>query len=120
MPVSKPPYPAEFRQQMVELVEAGRTPAQLSREFKCSAQAISNWVARSRADARKPARGREVLSNRVRRQVLQGCGTSLGCREYELPTGCFAVVGNPLCGFGGSQRVAHNQARWTTLRPGAR
>jgi len=28
MPVSKPRYPAEFRQQMVELVEAGRTPAQ--------------------------------------------------------------------------------------------
>ena len=33
----KPPYPAEFRQQMIELVRAGRTPAQLSREFECSA-----------------------------------------------------------------------------------
>ncbi|MCO5117076.1 MAG: transposase [Burkholderiaceae bacterium] len=29
----RPPYPAEFRQQMVELVRAGRAPAQLSREF---------------------------------------------------------------------------------------
>ena len=28
MPTPKPPYPAEFRQQMVELVHAGRTPAQ--------------------------------------------------------------------------------------------
>lgn len=27
MPKSKPPYPAEFRQQTVELVRAGRTPA---------------------------------------------------------------------------------------------
>jgi transposase len=40
-----PPYPAEFRQQMVELVRSGRTPAELAREFGCSAQAISNWVA---------------------------------------------------------------------------
>jgi len=28
MPKSRPPYPAEFRQQMVELVSAGRTPAE--------------------------------------------------------------------------------------------
>jgi len=34
MPKSKPPYPAPFRQQMVELVQAGRTPAQLAREFR--------------------------------------------------------------------------------------
>ena len=33
MPKSRPPYPAEFREQMVELVRAGRTPADLSREF---------------------------------------------------------------------------------------
>ena len=33
MPKSKPPYPAEFRQQIIELARAGRTPAQLSREF---------------------------------------------------------------------------------------
>ena len=36
MPKTKPPYPAEFRQQMVELVRAGRTPAELSREFGCT------------------------------------------------------------------------------------
>jgi transposase len=29
MPTTKPPYPAEFKQQMVELVRAGRTPAEL-------------------------------------------------------------------------------------------
>ncbi len=32
MPKTRPPYPAEFRRQMVELVAAGRTPAELSRE----------------------------------------------------------------------------------------
>ena len=29
---------------MVELVRAGRVPAELAREFECSAQAIRNWV----------------------------------------------------------------------------
>lgn len=42
------PYPPEFRQQMVELVFAGRTPAELSRQFGCSAQVIANWVADQR------------------------------------------------------------------------
>ncbi len=33
MPRTRDPYPPEFRQQMVELVKAGRTPGELSREF---------------------------------------------------------------------------------------
>jgi transposase len=63
---------------MVELVQAGRTPAQLSREFSVSAQSISTWVAQAAADRGKPARGRDVLSSaereeltRLRRQVRQ-------------------------------------------------
>ncbi len=57
MPKTRPPYPAEFRQQMVELVAAGRTPAELSREFGCSAQTIANWAASSgvKAGAQRPA-----------------------------------------------------------------
>ena len=38
MPKSRPPYPAEFRRHMVELVRAGRSPEELSREFEPSAQ----------------------------------------------------------------------------------
>ena len=34
MPKTHLPYPAEFRQQIIELVRAGRTPAELSREFR--------------------------------------------------------------------------------------
>ena len=78
MPKSKPPYLAPFRQQMVELVQAGRTPAQLSPEFNVSAQSISSWVAQAAADRGKPARGKDVLSSaereeltRLRRQVRQ-------------------------------------------------
>jgi len=47
MPKTRKPYPPEFREQMVELVRAGRTPEELSREFEPSAQSISNWVAQA-------------------------------------------------------------------------
>ena len=51
MPRRSRPYAREFRQQMVELVHAGRTPEELSREFEPSAQAIRNWVAQAERDA---------------------------------------------------------------------
>ena len=38
------PYPAEFRQRMLELVRAGRKPEELAKEFELSAQTIWNWV----------------------------------------------------------------------------
>ena len=44
MPKTRPPYALEFRQQMVDLVRAGRDPEDLAREFEPSAQAIRNWV----------------------------------------------------------------------------
>lgn len=78
MPKSRPPYPAEFRQQIIELARAGRTPAELSREFGCSAQTIINWVAQAALDAGKPLPGKDGLSTaereelmRLRRQVRQ-------------------------------------------------
>ncbi len=50
MPKSRPPYPAEFRARMVELVRAGRTPEELSREFEPTAQSIWNWVRQAERD----------------------------------------------------------------------
>jgi transposase len=41
----KPPYPPEFRQQMVELVRAGRRPSELAKEFGCHETSIAGWVA---------------------------------------------------------------------------
>ena len=57
MPKSRPPYPAAFRQQMVELVRSGRTPGELAREFEPSAEAIRNWVAQADRDAGKRTDG---------------------------------------------------------------
>ena len=45
MPKTRAPYPAEFRQQIIELAQAGRHPAELSREFGPTSQTIINWVA---------------------------------------------------------------------------
>lgn len=45
MPKTHPAYAPALRRQIVELVRAGRDPAELAREFEPSAQAIRNWVA---------------------------------------------------------------------------
>ncbi len=41
---ARAPYSPEFRRQMVELVHAGRDPADLAREFEPSAESIRAWV----------------------------------------------------------------------------
>jgi transposase len=78
MPKSRPPYPPEFREQMVELVHTGRGPEELAEEFRCSAQSIRNWVAQSTIDKRKPTATKQGVTiaereelARLRRQVRQ-------------------------------------------------
>ena len=75
MPKSKRSYPPEFRRQMVELVQAGRSPEALAREFEPTAQSIRNWVAQAARDAGRDDGGlttaeREELS-RLRRENRQ-------------------------------------------------
>ena len=50
MSKKRPPYPPEFRRQMIELFRAGRSPEELAKEFEPSAQAIRNWVAQADRD----------------------------------------------------------------------
>jgi len=71
MPRSRPPHPAEFRRQMVELVQTGRTPSELSREFGVTAQSISAWVAQDAADGGKPLPGKHVLSTAERKELAR-------------------------------------------------
>lgn len=68
-------YTAEFRQQMVELVRAGRKIPELSREFGCTGWSISRWVKQADRDA---GRGDGGLTSeekheltRLRREVRQ-------------------------------------------------
>ena len=75
MAKTRPPYPPEFRRQMVELVRAGRSPEELAQEFEPTAQSIRNWVGRAECDAGRRSDGlttaeREEL-NRLRRENRQ-------------------------------------------------
>jgi transposase len=50
MPKTRQPYPPEFRQQILELVRAGRSPDELAAEFEPTAQTIRNWIKQSELD----------------------------------------------------------------------
>jgi len=71
MPKSRPPYPTAFRQQMLELVATGRTPAELAREFEVTAQTISNWVAQDARDRGAPLPGRDGLTTAEREELVR-------------------------------------------------
>ena len=71
MPKSKPPYAAEFRQQIIELARIGRTPAELSREFGPTAQSIANWIAQDGRDRGKPLPGKEGLTTAEREELVR-------------------------------------------------
>jgi transposase len=81
MPRPKPPYPAEFRQQIVELVGVGKTPAQLAREFDCSAQTIANWVAQAAADRGQPLPGKSALTSAERDELMR---LRRECRQLKM------------------------------------
>ncbi len=53
----RPQYPLEFRQQIVQLVRAGRSPKALAREFEPAEQTIRNWVKRAAIDGGQRADG---------------------------------------------------------------
>ena len=64
MPRTRPPYAPEFRRQIVDLVHAGREPADLAREFEPSVQAIRNWVAEAdRQEGRGSSRPATVTAD---------------------------------------------------------
>jgi transposase len=51
MAKTRPPYPPEFRRQMVELVRAGRSPEELAQEFEPTAPSIGKWVGQAECGA---------------------------------------------------------------------
>jgi len=50
MPRSRPPYPPEFRREILGLARSGRSPEQLAQEYEPSAQTIRNWIAQTERD----------------------------------------------------------------------
>ncbi len=78
MSKSHEPYPAGFRQQLVELVKAGSNPNDLAQEFGCHVTSITNWLkkanvqgcgARTTEAPLCPSEREELI--RLRRQLRQ-------------------------------------------------
>jgi len=72
----RPTYPLEYRRRLVDLVKAGRTPADLAREFGLHATTIRNWVKQATVDAAGGGTGDLTTDERaelskLRRQVAQ-------------------------------------------------
>ena len=94
MPRIRPPYSAEFRRRMVDLVRAGRDPADLARELEPTAQSICHWV--TQAD-RQAGRRQEKVNGlaaaepdelaRLRREYKQ---LRLECDVLSRAAACFA------------------------------
>jgi transposase len=91
MPKSRPPYPPEFRQRIIELVRKGRTPESLAEQFEPSAQTIRNWLAQADRDTGQRADGlttdereelrrlrRENKTLREEREILKNCRARQG------------------------------------------
>ena len=77
MPPTRPPYPAELKHQIVELVRADRSLSGLVREFEPTAQTIQNWVRQADRDEGLRQDGlksdeREEL-RRLRHEIKQLC-----------------------------------------------
>jgi DNA-binding MarR family transcriptional regulator len=75
MPRSHPSYSPEFRQQMVELVRAGRTPNELAREFGPTVKSIRNWVKQAEVDEGQRSDGMAMARHR---KLVDGVDSSKG------------------------------------------
>ena len=75
MPRTRKPYPPEFREQILELVRAGRTPNELAQEFEPSGETIRNWIKQAEIDAGQrqdgPTSAEKEELKRLRRENQQ-------------------------------------------------
>lgn len=77
MPRTRPPYPPEFREQIIALYRAGRTPEELAREYEPTEQTIRNWIAQGdrdegvRADGLSSAEKEELRRLRRENKMLR-------------------------------------------------
>ena len=100
MPKSRPPYPPELRRRLVEMVRAGRSPAELAEQFEPSEQCIRNWVRQAERDSGKRQDGlttaekeelgrlrREVRALREERAILAKAAAWFARETGKIPSG---------------------------------
>ena len=93
MPRTRAPYSLEFRQQMVELVRAGRTPEELSREFEPAQKVgidLGMWIAGAwrlvnRLAAHEPHQPAHPLAPHAIIRGAAGAGPSGASRTTASP-----------------------------------
>jgi transposase len=75
VPRTRPAYPSEFRREAIELLRAGRTPAELSESLGVSQQTLRNWRRQDQVDRRERDDGvrtdERVELARLRRENLR-------------------------------------------------
>lgn len=97
---TRAPYAAEYRQQMVDLVRAGRTPEELAKEFEPTAQSIRNWVEQLDRDEGRRQDGmtseerqelarlrRENKQLRIEREILSKAAAWFTRETGSIPSG---------------------------------
>jgi len=67
MPRTRPPYPLEFKRQIVELVRAGRSTRELAKEFEPCYETIRNWVRQADRDDGLTSSGATTQKEELRR-----------------------------------------------------
>lgn len=95
---TRAPYPPEFRRQMVEMVRAGRSPEELSKEFEPTAQTIRNWVKQADLDEGRRSDGlttaerdelrrlkREVRQLKLEREILKKAAAWFAQESGSIP-----------------------------------
>ena len=98
MPPTRPPYPAELKCQIIELVRAGRSPSELAREFEPTAQTIQNWIRQADRDEGLRADGltsdereelrrlrRENKQLRIEREILSKAAAWFAAETDAIP-----------------------------------
>lgn len=99
MPKTHPPYPLEYRERIIDLVRAGRSPESLAREFEPSAQCIRNWARQADRDAGRRADGlttaeraelqrlrRENATLREEREILKKAAAWFARETNSIPS----------------------------------
>ena len=99
MPKTHPPYPAEYRERIIDLVRAGRSPESLAREFEPSAQCIRTWVRQDDRDAGRRTDGlttaertelqrlrRENATLREEREILKKAAAWFARETGSIPS----------------------------------
>lgn len=99
MPKSHKPYPREFKDRLIEMVRAGRTPEELAEKFEPTAQSIRNWVAQAARDVGRRSDGltteereelrrlrREVKALREEREILKKAAAWFARETGSIPS----------------------------------